>query len=272
MARDVLSQDAVVMVPSSEPSAVICGTSPPAVLRSLRSLRASLAVPAELTETTRARWNDSVNTRVLGATVFAIAAFFVQCGGEEPSTTELPPVVYGGSASDEALERVWPKIATAEVSASSGAKMTSPAPGTAVPKDSPQAITWMIGVARREAPGVLPYASTAGHDRLVATGAPALPNRDPMINLYFGSALAEAHLPPVTGDVFLIELRTAANEENPLRVFTTDDSWFPDPMSWDRLKAAGGPITVKIYNAYVNKNVIEEGPYTRDDVTTFDIN
>lgn len=193
-----------------------------------------------------------MKTRVLGATILAVAAYFVQCGGDETNNTDLPPVVYGGSASDEAFERVWPKIATAESSVSSSAKITGPANGTAVPAASAQKISWMIGLARREA--------TGGGRAFASESA-----------LYFGSALAEAHLPPVTGDVFMLEFRTSANEAEPLRVFTTDSEWFPDPVSWDRLKAAGAPISLKIYNAYVNKNVVEEGPFTRDETVTFTI-
>lgn len=194
---------------------------------------------------------------LLAAATVATAAYFIQCGPEE-ETVALPPVVYGGDASDEALERVWPKIATAESSATLSARISAPANGAALPAGSSPTFSWSL-VSGAYVPGIR-QPSPASE----APGSKALA-------FSFGSAIAEAHLPPVTGEVYLLEFITGAGEANPLRVFTTDTSWTADPDSWNRLKAAGGSITLKIYNAYLNQNIVEEGPYASPEPVAFTV-
>jgi hypothetical protein len=185
------------------------------------------------------------------ATAIACGAYFLQCGPEEP-TVELPPVIYGGIASDEAFERVWPKIASAEVSTTLSAQLTAPMNGATIPAGTAPTFTWTLAGAQKEA---------IRGGRVQTAQA----------FLSFGSAPALAHLPPVTGNVYLLELTTTPGEANPLRVFTNEMSWTADPDSWARMKAATGAITVKLYNAYVNANILEEGPYTRSEASTFNV-
>lgn len=194
---------------------------------------------------------------LLAAATVATAAYFIQCGPEE-STVELPPVVYGGDASDEAFERVWPKIATAESSAMLSARISDPANGAALPAASSPTFSWSLASGALNAPREAPDPD----------GFEGTPVR---LTLSFGSATAEAHLPPVTGEVYLLEFVTGAGDANPLRVFTTDTSWTADPDSWNRLKAAGGSITIKLYNAYLNQNIIEEGPYASPEPVAFTV-
>jgi hypothetical protein len=202
-------------------------------------------------------WNFDVSTsRILSAALLAIGAFFLQCSGED-EPVDLPEVVYDGDASDEALERVWPKIASAELSDTRAARITAPMNNQEISSSSPPTFSWALATSERPA-----SPSLGGGGAKLAQGV-----------LYFGSAIAEAHLPPVTGEVYLVELDLSSHgsTREPLRLFTTKLDWTPDAASWDLLKSAAGAIRIKIYNAYLNKNVLEEGPFTREETVSFTI-
>jgi hypothetical protein len=187
--------------------------------------------------------------------VIALAAYFFQCGHDD-GPDGLPPVIYQGTASDEALERFWDKLPGATESLASAAMITSPANGAELSVDPPPTITWQIP------------ASSNGPDPRLRGFAKLASVEDPA---WFGLAIARAHLPPVTGHVFLLELRTSAEEVDPLRVFTTELFWPIAADAWATLKATKRPVTVRLWNAYLNQNVVEEGPYTRPEATIFNI-
>ncbi|HWV37922.1 MAG TPA: hypothetical protein VN033_05540 [Vulgatibacter sp.] len=180
------------------------------------------------------------------------AAFFLQCdgGGDEPEGPLLcegsipTGVVYPDEnrASDEALERVWESRCRA--SNAKGFVLSSPEDGAVVPAAAPVEIRW---------------------EPLVTQSA--------FLGLRFGIARAHAHLPPITGDVHLVELAPAGGG-TPLYVFTADTWWTPGDEEWSRLVAMG-EIRVTVWSAHLEKGVIldeaADGPFVSPKVGRFTI-
>lgn len=189
-------------------------------------------------------------TTVLALAIVPLAQV-ISCG--DGTTSGLPTVLYGGTATDEAFEQVWDRISRTTIS-NRGAVVSSPMGGTMLPADPAPKITWTLPVSSRSAPeaGALRWAA-----RRAAPGV-------------FGVASAWAHGTPTTGNVFLLELRTSANAE-PIRVFTTLMEWQVDEASWRTLKGARAPVTITIWNAYLNQNLIEEGPFSTGNTVSFSI-
>ena len=177
-----------------------------------------------------------------------VAAFFVRCGEDDGETAglcgdaRLPPVIYDGVASDEAIERVWDKRCLAKEHAGAAA-LASPEEGSAVPAGKAPMMRWAQEIA------AAPQPARPGERR---DGGFVLPS------LSFGIEEARAHLPPVTGWVYLIEMIPSSGET--VWLFTSLESWRPDPVSWRRLSGAE-TITVRITSAYLNQNVVEDGPW-----------
>lgn len=186
---------------------------------------------------------------MIGFSVYAL-----RCGGDDHTAEGLPQVIYEGDASDEALERFWAKVPSATPSTTSGAVLSSPSNGAVLPAATPPTLRWMLATASRLAD---PQETTYGSRRI----APAR---------WLEIAPAHAHLPPVTGMVYLVELRTSAGEAAPSRLFTTNTEWTLDATTWSALKAAKKPVEVTIWNGYLNQNVVEEGPFVSAK-TTFTI-
>ena len=176
-----------------------------------------------------------------------LAVQLVRCGAADEGSAGaceggLPAsVVYDGAASDEAIERVWDRLCDARTLADA-ASLTSPAEGAVVSSTSAPTLRWAQQLSLAPA-RALPRQRTSGF---------SLPS------ISFGVQPAWAHLPPVTGWVYLLELRPASGDS--LWVFTDQLQWTPDPVSWRRI-ASGGEITVRITSAYLNQNVVEEGPW-----------
>lgn len=166
-------------------------------------------------------------------TLVILAVQLVRCGDDLPDHgAELPEVIYDGGASDEALEVVWPKLASAPVAA----ELQLTAPQGTIPAGPPPAFAWSA------------HASLVPEPRVPGSAWP----------LPFGPAVAQAHLPPVTGTVVLLEIQGATM----VRVFTDRSSWTPAQADWDRITGgAAREITVRLYSAYLNENVLEEGPF-----------
>lgn len=198
---------------------------------------------------------------ILGA---CLAANLVHCDNVEKRDSSLPEVVYGGIASDEAFERLWPKIPTAEVSASKGAMIIAPAAGATLSGALPSSFTWAAHASAR------PAARPQLAEMKVRDPRQTLSFSLDGASIDFGLGAAEAHLPPVSGNIFLLELSLPGSDA-PIRILTTELSWTPDPTSWSRMRSAGGPISARLYNAYLRDNILEEGPYTRGDTVSFSV-
>lgn len=178
------------------------------------------------------------------------AAFFLQCdgGGDEPEGARCEGAIPSGvvypdenRASDEALERVWE--ARCRASSAKGFVLSSPEDGAVVPAGAPVEIRWEV--------------SSSG---------------SAFLGLRLGIARAHAHLPPITGDVYLVELAPVTGGE-PLYVFTADTSWTPGDAEWSRL-AEMKEIRVTVWSAHLEKGVIFEasdGPFVSPRVGRFTI-
>ncbi|WP_169788720.1 hypothetical protein [Vulgatibacter incomptus] len=207
-------------------------------------------------------------TRWGAAAAAAIAATFIQCGSEKgsPETGRcegaVPDrVVYPDErrASDEALERVWVDRCDASTDPAQAYVLISPADAATVPADQPVELRWGRALAS---------AAPAGIGRPARLDAPAFG----WPSISFGIPKAAAHIPPITGWVYLVELRPAAGGD-PLYVFTADESWLPDEAEWAELRAMGS-IDVTIWTAYLDKNVIydaKDGPFVSPSPSRFTI-
>jgi hypothetical protein len=88
---------------------------------------------------------------------------------------------------------------------------------------------------RARAPGLF--------DRVVATVLPA----------------AHAHLPPVTGDVHLLEIDVP--DRCPVAALTTELSFTFDDDDWATVVADAGPRTARLLSAFLAENNVTEGPF-----------
>jgi hypothetical protein len=176
---------------------------------------------------------------VVGAVIVSVQ--LARCGDPTEETPELPDVIYDGEASDEAWEVLWPRLADAEVKAS----LQLVAPSGTVEAAPPPTFTWG---AR-------------------ASLSPRFPGRAwPLPFLAPPAALA--HLPPVSGTVVVLEIRGAEL----VRVFTTEGSWTPVAAEWQRITGgAAREVSVRLYSAYLNANVVEEGPFVSPAPATFHV-
>lgn len=188
------------------------------------------------------------------AVTFAAATFF-QCDGSEkpdgdPDTSTCEGALPGGvvypdekKASDEALVRVWEARCRAPSDPSRAFVLAAPENGAVVPADVPVEIRWE---------------KAAAHGRLLP--------------FHFGVGRALAHMPPITGDVWLVEL-SPADGGDALHVFTGDTAWTPDDAQWSRLVEMR-EVRVKIWNAHLEKGVIFEasdGPFVSPTIGSFTI-
>ncbi len=72
---------------------------------------------------------------------------------------------------------------------------------------------------------------------------------------------AHAHLPPYTGDLYLVEV-SVPGRTCPVQVLTSELAWQLDTESWNTLReAAGKDLSVQVTSAYLVQNRVTEGPY-----------
>lgn len=172
------------------------------------------------------------------------------CGGKVPQDCDGSHiqgcVIYGDSiASDEAIVRVWDRICRASA-LEGAAAFVSPAGGAQV----------ALGELELVWEQTLALAPPSGD-------VPARPRGTPGPIVTFGLAEAWAHLPPVTGWTYLIELRP--EEGDSLWIYTVESRWKPDAVVRSHL--APGTWTASITSAYLNRNVVEEGPWLGGSIT-----
>ncbi len=180
------------------------------------------------------------------------------CGkDEEPRCGEL---LYGGSATDEA----WMTMVDAQKKAADSSKavtVTAPSEGEVHPANTPPPrISWTSPLRAslvRNTPGRLALASPRS-------------SRGPLA--WLGELLvptAEAHLPPFTGDIYLVQV-SVASRECPVQVLTSELSWQIDEASWAIMAdAKDQPLSIQITSAYLQDNRLREGPYRMATPRTF---
>ena len=162
-------------------------------------------------------------------------------------------VLYTGGGTDEA----WATMLDAKAHATTdpqGPTITSPAAAEKLPKADPPTFTW-------ESPLKVGALSPAEVGK---------PRRSPSLLDRISSAViapAYAHEPPVSSDVYLVEI-PIAGDECPVTVVTTDLSVKLDAASWARLTPlAGQDLTLSVTSAYLQTGRVQEGPYKAAPVT-----
>ncbi|WP_437943174.1 hypothetical protein WMF27_28830 [Sorangium sp. So ce281] len=189
--------------------------------------------------------------------------------GGTASDPSLSDVIFEGGATDEALEAllaVEPKDEPSQ-----GTVFDAPEDGAMLPGDAAPTLTFHVaGAAQRTAPRAAPTlrlaaAAAPGARELAAPGASIVAE----LGALLGPARAAwAHGTPINGRAYFLVF-TTAERELLLRVFTTKLSYTPDAAAWDKLRAAGGPITVSVISALFENNRIVQGggPFTGAPVT-----
>jgi hypothetical protein len=180
------------------------------------------------------------------------------CDKEEEQNCGEP--LYGGSATDEA----WMTMVDAQKKAADASRavtVTAPAEGEVHPANTPPPqISWtspLRASLERDTPGRLALASPRS-------------SRGPLA--WLGELLvptAEAHLPPFTGDIYLVQV-TVPGRECPVQVLTSELSWQVDEDSWAIMAGAKDqPLSVQITSAYLQDNRLKEGPFRMATPRTF---
>jgi len=162
---------------------------------------------------------------------------------------------YGGAATDEAWESILDQYDTAEVGAVEAVTLTTPAAdATLAAGGGPPTFAWTSPIAQgMQRPLATPRAAPT-HDQGWLEGALAA-----LGDFFVGSA--HAHLPPITGDLYYIEVKIPGRE-CAVRALTTEESWVPSAADWAILQAsAGATLELVITSAYLKENRISEGPY-----------
>lgn len=197
---------------------------------------------------------------MLGSACASALLLLTAACGKSEETPKCGEPLYGGSATDEA----WMTMVDAQskpMNSSRAVAVTAPAEGATIAADAPPPqITWtspLRASLERDTPSRLARASRRT-------------SRGPLA--WLGELLvptAEAHLPPFTGDIYLVEL-TVPGRECPISVLTSELSWQMDAASWNEVAGANGQnLSLQITSAYLQENRLTEGPYRLDTPRTF---
>ncbi len=200
------------------------------------------------------------------ASLTLAGSLFVGCGdsGTDAPADELADVIYEGGATDEALEALL--AGTVKNDPAQAAVFTWPSDGDILEPDLFPAFCWQVGTTAR---------GDAASDRRVGALEPALaPSpweraaRTVIEPLFSGVRPAYAHGDPINGPAYLLVFSTDSDPKL-LRVFTTLVDYTPDAASWDKLKAAGVPITARVTWAEFETNRVatDGGPFEGTPIT-----
>jgi hypothetical protein len=80
---------------------------------------------------------------------------------------------------------------------------------------------------------------------------------------------AHAHCAPFSGLGYGLDFR--ANGRVVLRVEQSTTSYTPSALAWDMLRAAGGPIEIRITATRFRNSTVSEGPFESPSRVTFTI-
>ncbi|WP_426755657.1 hypothetical protein [Myxococcus sp. Y35] len=175
-------------------------------------------------------------------------------GDDAPPDDACGEPLYAGEATDEAW-RTFVDAKSRPDDSSQAVTLVSPAPGqTYSAADAPPTWRWTSPLASR-----LP-------SREPVTPADVPPSRTPARGMlaWLGNLLlpsAEAHLPPVTGDFYWVQV-TVPGRQCPVELLTSNMEWQLDAATWDVLRAAADQdLRVQVTSAYLVQNRLREGPY-----------
>lgn len=151
--------------------------------------------------------------------------------------------------------------------------LDSPAEGAAIPKASGTTFTWHFGMTasapRGGDPDLLEKASWWSPLRQAPRAAkPIRLLQKPLRELFGPVRSAYAHGEPFTGAATFLVFSTDS-DPRVLRVLTSETSYAPDTTAWDKLAAAGKPITLTLTAADFESNRIiqEGGPFAGSSIT-----
>lgn len=210
----------------------------------------------------------------------ASAALYACGGGEETEQheehgsvpAEYADILMLGGVTDEALielASVLGQGAPADVP-TQAPTLDKPAEAEALPSTSPPVFTWHVGASASLAPQAAPEpVRLAG---LLPSPAPREPAfTSPLRELFGPMRSAHAHGTPFTGTGTLLAFSVDSNPKL-ARVLTGDTSYVPSADVWEKLKAAGKPITLTLTSAIFEQNrVIQDGGPFAGSETTFTI-
>lgn len=177
------------------------------------------------------------------------------CAACAPGDCNSTEPTYAGDANDE----TWRVMLDARGSAdeSDDVNITSPAEGDTVPAGEPATLTWTseLEVAALHGRGMTPLPSFRRprpglFERLGATLLP----------------VAHAHLPPITSDLYFVEV-DVPDRACPVAGLTTDESFVFADGDWEAIATGGGERTLRILSAFVTENRVTEGPFLASPVT-----
>ncbi len=180
--------------------------------------------------------------------------------GGEGGSSDIADVVYGGGATDEALEALL--VATPVTDASQAATFTAPANGATLPSDPPPVFTWKVGAApSNPAPPPSPHAflEPSFSDRAASAFA----------TLLLGDVRsAYAHGTPTSGSAYFVVFSTSKDPKL-VRIFTTETFYTPAAAELAKLKGAGEAIHAIVTHAEFDQNRIatDGGPFEGTEIT-----
>lgn len=180
---------------------------------------------------------------------------FTGCGDDtadgETQGEEIDGVVYEGGATDEALDALLAK--ERQTDPAKTAVFDWPSNGETLSASTPTTFCWHIG----DATGALPVdRSDLKNDLRLGLFDPGPSTVERL--LFPGLPAAHAHGTPISGPAYLIEF-TGPDGAMLLRGFTTATNFLPSAEAWNRLKAAGVPITAAVTWAEFEDNRIAPG-------------
>ena len=186
---------------------------------------------------------------------------------EVPLPAGYEDVIYGGEVTDEALISLVSALdqGAPTNTPSQAATLDMPADAAMLPKTPIPTFAWHFGTVTRnekhekQAPGLLPT-------RLASHGFVG-----PLLELIGPERSAFAHGTPYSGTATWLVFSTDTDPKL-TRVLTSSVSYTPGQAVWDKMVAAGKPITVTLVSAiFADNRVATDGGPFQGSKTTFTI-
>jgi hypothetical protein len=190
----------------------------------------------------------------LCAAVACVASVSVYGVGCEQDCAALEPA-YAGAASDEA----WRVMLDARADADSGADaatFTVPAADDPLPANTEATFSWTSPLKLADARPVAP--------QLLQPRRRHTPLFERLATVVF--PVAHAHLPPITSDIYLLEV-DVPGRTCPVSALTTELSFTFPSSDWEAIVAATSPPTARLLSAFLTENRVTEGAFVAEPVT-----
>lgn len=202
----------------------------------------------------------------------AATALLYACGGPDSrpaAETVDADVVLEGDVTDETFVAMKSAIDQGQPASSptKSATIDKPADGASVPRATIPTFSWHIGPQ-------VGFAKEAQGQRFVGLDRTTQGARSPLRPLQelFGPIrTASAHGDPFNGTGTLLVFSTASDAKL-VRVFTGVTTYTPTKEAWDKMSAAGKPITITLMSAVFEQDrvVMNGGPFTGS-ISTFTV-